>query len=296
MAGNACFKALQLAPPRRRRQRFGDLDAFVAEAVALIHEEFAALTGLSVLCLPLAPSERWDHAAECPTSKHPPGADYAPPERRAECWQKHLKRFRQSATPHWHRRESGELCGVVPLRVRERCLATGMLVCPGTVDEQTFQRHMSVLVIVIENVLWRHADALASLSGQSYPKDRPSSASLTGPPLIPESLHHQVQRALTHIDNNLSDQRTTVANIARQLGTNSTYLGHLFATQIGLPMHSYIAQRRIELAKLLLTETDWQIKRVACGSGHGNADWFSHLFRVATGMTPTAYRQKAQRR
>ena len=106
----------------------------------------------------------------------------------------------------------------------------------------------------------------------------------------PRPRHPKVRKAIEYINRNAASVHVSVASVAREMGLNPTYLGHLFAEQVGMPMHRYVAEQRIELAKQLLTTTKWQIKRVAYASGHANADWFSHSFRMATGRTPTEYR------
>ncbi len=98
------------------------------------------------------------------------------------------------------------------------------------------------------------------------------------------------------LDHSTTDASLSVTALARQLGINATYLGHLFRTQTGLTVRRYVAQRRIELAKRLLATTDWQVKRIAYETGHRTADWFSHVFREETGLTPLAYRRQSRKR
>ena len=82
----------------------------------------------------------------------------------------------------------------------------------------------------------------------------------------------------------------TVSRIARDLSVNSTYLAHLFSLDMGTRMSRYIATHRVQLAKKLLLETDWQIKRIAFETGHSTPYWFSEVFRDHTGVTPTRFR------
>ena len=53
-------------------------------------------------------------------------------------------------------------------------------------------------------------------------------------------------------------------------------------------MNRFITARRVERAKTLLATTHWQIKEIARATGHANANWFCHLFRLSTGLTPGA--------
>lgn len=85
-----------------------------------------------------------------------------------------------------------------------------------------------------------------------------------------------------------------VSTVAGALGVNCTYLSHIFAAEVGTRMSRFIARRRIEMAKKMLATTDWQIKRVAFESGHGNADWFSQVFHAQEGLTPCEYRRQVR--
>ena len=191
-------------------------------------------------------------------------------------WQKHLAMLRRGPKTHWHRCEADNLCGIAPVVINERCRAACRLVCHGAMPERVFLRNTELLELVVENVLAARGASLEDLLTEKRDDTR--------------SHHPQVQAAIEHINRRLADHRVTVASIARDLGTSSSYLGHLFAEQVGRPMHCYITERRIELAKKLLKTTDWQVKRVAYESGHSNSDWFSQVFRGQVGMTPTEYR------
>lgn len=114
-------------------------------------------------------------------------------------------------------------------------------------------------------------------------------------PPIP-SPHPQVDNILRFIEKHLADPTMNVGKIAEAMQLNPAYLSHLFAGQTGVRMGRYIAARRIELAKRLLATTDWQVKRIAFESGHGNADWFSQVFHAHEGMTPGDYRRRARGR
>lgn len=107
-------------------------------------------------------------------------------------------------------------------------------------------------------------------------------------------LHPQISRAISFIDQHLTDPAVNVTSVAETLGLNPNYLSHLFAQEAGTRMGRYIASRRIQLAKQFLASTDWQIKEVAFRSGHRSADWFSQIFRGQVGMTPGDYRQQVR--
>ena len=60
--------------------------------------------------------------------------------------------------------------------------------------------------------------------------------------------------------------------------------------------HAYLTDIRIRYAKRLLREKEGRrlpVSEIAMLSGYYDPDYFCRLFRAQTGMTPTAYQQKA---
>jgi transcriptional regulator GlxA family with amidase domain len=109
---------------------------------------------------------------------------------------------------------------------------------------------------------------------------------------LADTQHPQVRRAIALIERRANEPQLNVAAIATELGMNATYLAHLFREETGVRMSRLIAWHRIEIAKTLLSTTDWQVKRIAYESGHGNPNWFSHVFRLHTGDSPSEYRDR----
>ena len=199
-------------------------------------------------------------------------------------WRRHLHELRRRPSTHWHRCMRGHRCGVVPVQVKRRVLAACRIVCGGAESEQEFQRRLELLRTLVEAYVADHRVAMVSLLEQARAaraRDQEQSHHGTPPP---------VQRALAYVEANFSDPTLTVARIAAALEVNSAYLGHIFREQVGVPLHRFIIHRRIDRAQRLLAETGWQVKRIARETGHGNADWFSHLFHRETGFTPREYR------
>jgi len=70
----------------------------------------------------------------------------------------------------------------------------------------------------------------------------------------------------------------------------ATALQERMSKTIVEPFSRDITQRQIEVAKRLLTTTDWRIKRIAFETSDANPNRFIQLFRTETGMTPVEYR------
>jgi AraC-like DNA-binding protein len=211
-----------------------------------------------------------------------------------EPWEKHLAQLQRDPEPHWHRCPEGHLCGVVPVMAHHVCVAALRLLVDGRAGDEEFQRDLGLLELLAECCVLRHGDVLERTI---TPLASAEASGLQENGLVKNaenrgSLHPQVAAAIGYVGRHLTDSQLSVEHIAHALEINSTYLGHLFAQQLGVRLHEYVTRRRMELAKQLLVTTDRQIKRIARETGHRNASWFSQVFRAETGLTPTAYRRR----
>ncbi len=291
MSSSVDFKRLKkpssASKARGRRRKLGQKD-FFADLSDLIAERFMRISGLAVVVAPV----NWpgNPADESPPPLHPQCADCTDIETCREPWQTHLAELEHCPEVHWHRCDRNKMCAVVPVVAKGRCLAACKLVCPETMGESDFERNVELLDVLVENFVAREGDLLARMipEGKAAPADEAASDDM--PSARPT--HPKVRRAIEHINQHLAEPTMTVANIARVLEMNSTYLAHLFSQQVGTRMSRYVAVRRMELAKKLLVDTDSKIKRVAYESGHANADWFSQVFHAHTGLTPREYRRR----
>lgn len=68
------------------------------------------------------------------------------------------------------------------------------------------------------------------------------------------------------------------------------YASKLFKKETGISFKNYIINKRIEVAKNLLSTTDLPINTVADNVGYGNYSYFARLFKKVTDMTPNEYR------
>lgn len=71
-----------------------------------------------------------------------------------------------------------------------------------------------------------------------------------------------------------------------------TYFASRFQQIVGRPPMTYLRERRLEQARLLVQQSDQPIKAVAASVGYERVDHFTHAFKHATGLTPTQYRQR----
>jgi AraC-like DNA-binding protein len=209
-------------------------------------------------------------------------------------WRSHLTELAINPELHSHTCERGRFCALVPIAKGRWCPAACHLVCLESVGIKAFNRYMEILDLLAENFIYREADLIQTLGPRpGRAKQTASSRRKTaGRSDLERSAHSQVQRAIQHVEEHLTDTDLTVASVCRAIGMNPTYLAHVFSSRVGMRMSRYIASRRIELAKRLLKTTTWQIKQVAYECGYANPDWFSHVFHVHTNMKPGEFRRK----
>jgi len=95
---------------------------------------------------------------------------------------------------------------------------------------------------------------------------------------------------LDYIDQNI-DGRLTLAQLAQVARLSVFAFVRSFKNSTGLPPHRYILRKRVERAKILLSEKALSIADVALRCGFGDQSAFTTTFRRLTSQTPSAYRE-----
>jgi AraC family transcriptional regulator len=101
---------------------------------------------------------------------------------------------------------------------------------------------------------------------------------------------YKLARATEFIDDHLREN-LTLEEISQSLSMSPFHFAHVFKQTAGLTPHQYVTQRRIELAKSLLRETELSITQIAHQIGYSNQSHFSVVFHQSTGQTPREYRR-----
>ena len=82
--------------------------------------------------------------------------------------------------------------------------------------------------------------------------------------------------------------------LARALGVSRFHLSHVFSEKIGQGFSAYLASIRIDCACALLAGTNRSVTEIAAESGFESQRSFFRAFGARCGMTPLAYRRRAQ--
>jgi AraC family transcriptional regulator len=92
----------------------------------------------------------------------------------------------------------------------------------------------------------------------------------------------------THIEEHLSEQ-ISLATLAQLVSLSPYYFCRAFKQSFGVPPHRYHVTRRIERAKMLLTNPELSVTEIGLRVGFSDTSSFTAAFRKMTGITPTAY-------
>ncbi|RDU37103.1 hypothetical protein DRW41_10490 [Neobacillus piezotolerans] len=98
-----------------------------------------------------------------------------------------------------------------------------------------------------------------------------------------------IQQAIEYIDTNISEPMT-VEDIADCVGMSRSHLSTLFKKKLGCSLHSFIEDKRLQLAKQLLKGTNVNIQEVGEQIGILDAKYFSKWFKRCTGIPPSDFR------
>ncbi len=81
-----------------------------------------------------------------------------------------------------------------------------------------------------------------------------------------------------------------VRDVAQELGYHEKYLSAVFHATEGLTLKRYIAQKRVEEAERMLSETEYTVAQVAYYLNFESPHNFSRFFKAMTGLSPTQFR------
>lgn len=87
------------------------------------------------------------------------------------------------------------------------------------------------------------------------------------------------------------NHKISLEELAREIGLSYTYMSTLFKKEVGENIMDFLINCRIDAAKVMLMEGQYQISYISSSVGYENEHYFSRMFKQRTSMTPTAFRQ-----
>lgn len=107
-----------------------------------------------------------------------------------------------------------------------------------------------------------------------------------GPPRFTTGLSSsQLGRVTEYIETSL-DQDLSLLRLARVAGVSVSHFRALFRRSMGLPVHEYVIQRRVERARSLLLLGDRPASEVALEAGFSHQSHMARCMRRVLGVTP----------
>lgn len=101
---------------------------------------------------------------------------------------------------------------------------------------------------------------------------------------------YKLKQVLSYIEDNLS-QNLSLGEIAAVAGLSVSHFKILFRESAGLPVHQYVIRRRVERAKILLSESNLPISQIALETGFAHQSHLAHHMRRVLGVSPKAIRE-----
>jgi len=80
--------------------------------------------------------------------------------------------------------------------------------------------------------------------------------------------------------------------LADSVGLSSSRLAHLFRNEIGMSIQSYLVERRLVMAAMLIVQSDERISQIAYSVGFRDVSNFNHAFKRRFTMSPREYRAR----
>jgi AraC-like DNA-binding protein/mannose-6-phosphate isomerase-like protein (cupin superfamily) len=104
----------------------------------------------------------------------------------------------------------------------------------------------------------------------------------------------KVARCQWLIRNNLRDTELSVESLAAELRCSPSHLSKMFHREAGERIVEYITRIRLANAIDAIRQTPLSVKEIAAACGFNDPNYFTRVFRKATGRSPVQYRAELQ--
>lgn len=100
----------------------------------------------------------------------------------------------------------------------------------------------------------------------------------------------RAKRALEYIDAHLGS-KINIGEVAGVVALSKSHFSRAFKHSMGLPLMTYVANRRVERAKLMMTSTRERLSDIALACGFADQSHLSRCFRRVVGVSPGWWRR-----
>jgi two-component system response regulator YesN len=117
-----------------------------------------------------------------------------------------------------------------------------------------------------------------------------ASAMVTKYQMIDDKLVYNIGKyVVVHVDEKMS-----LESVARDVYLNPSYVSHIFKKVTGMNFSDYMAEVKVDRAKVLLRDANMRIYDVAATVKYSNTEYFSKTFKKKTGYSPVEYQKILQ--
>jgi AraC-like DNA-binding protein len=102
-------------------------------------------------------------------------------------------------------------------------------------------------------------------------------------------LHRRILRGKAFLDETLCSP-FDLGSAAREASLAPHHFHRTFRAVVGRTPFGYVSERRIEQARRLLIEKDWDVAEIVAALGYTSTPSFTRLFKQRVGSTPAQYR------
>lgn len=97
----------------------------------------------------------------------------------------------------------------------------------------------------------------------------------------------RLRQTLAFIEDHLAEtSELSLTSIAAQAGISASHLKSAFRTSVGMPVHQYVLERRIDRAKDMLMKGDRTVLEIALATGFSHQGHLARHMRRSAGLTP----------
>ena len=101
-----------------------------------------------------------------------------------------------------------------------------------------------------------------------------------------------IEKALAYIDAHFAEEELSLTRVSKELGVSSSYFSGEFSKARQQTFVEYITEKRMTLARQLLTEKRLSTQETAQQVGYKDAHYFSFVFKKTQGMSPREFRSQ----
>src|SRR5689334_4703592 len=104
-------------------------------------------------------------------------------------------------------------------------------------------------------------------------------------------MDRRITRVKSVLDGEYGDPPSD-GGLAATVGLSAPRLADLFRKEIGMSIQSYVVERRLVMAAMLIVQSHERISQIGYSVGFGDVSNFNHAFKRRFGMSPRQYRTR----